>query len=202
MATDGDLYEIKKFPIVYFYKVLKFAADILFLLKADELKTGKAEKEFKDACYLWFDDQNLNVNQRLLKYIASEVLALQGTFSKEWTYQEKVCWKDWSPERVRNYFKFIAKLEFYGVICQSPQLLKTTPQGELDLSFLSEWAKKVLKRAHWCVLGHGYYIQWSFGEFNMKKRDFVNIPALRSGQSVLKRKGDRVYEKEKKSKEK
>lgn len=188
MAADGDLYEIKKFPVVYYYMILKFAADILFLFKADELKANeKSEKEFKNACYLWFNSHNQCINQRLLKFIASEVLTLQNTFNLP-IYQEEVCWKLWENERVKNYFKLIARLEFYGTVCQSPQLLKANSRGEIDLSFISVWARNVLKRGYWIRHGENFTIQWIYGEFFLEKRDFVGPRAVRTEPFVLKRK--------------
>ena len=175
METDGDLYEIKRYPIVYFYLVLKFAAEILFELKGQELL--KNSKNFEKVCYLWFNSQNLSLNQEVLKYIAGQVVTLQSCLSLKW-YQGEVIYERWDLKRIEEYYKFVAKLEFYGTICQSPQLLKVDPRGNIDISFLSAWAKKVLKRVVWLNYNGKFILHMEYGKFSKIKRDFVDTQEM------------------------
>jgi len=171
MESEGDRYDIKKFPSIYYYLVLKAAADILFVLKGGELQENK---NFKDSCYLWFTDKNLDINKGLLNFIAKEVLGFGSTLNLK-TYQGEVLWKYWYLKKIECYLRFVAKLELYGTICQTPQLLKVNSKGHIDLSFLSAWARKVITKAVCIYHNKEWTIHFQFGTFCVKERDFVNV---------------------------
>jgi len=171
MESEGDRYDIKKFPSIYYYLVLKAAADILFVLKGGELQENK---NFKDSCYLWFTDKNLDINKGLLNFIAKEVLGFGSTLNLK-TYQGEVLWKYWYLKKIEYYLRFVARLELYGTICQTPQLLKVNSKGHIDLSFLSAWARKVITKAVCIYHNKEWIIHLQFGIFCTKEKDFVSV---------------------------
>lgn len=194
MESDGDRYEIKRFPIVYFYLVLKFAAEILFELKGQELR--KDSKSFEKVCYLWFDSQDSSLNQEVLKYIANQVITLQSCLSLKW-YQGEVTYELWDLRRIEEYCKFVARLELYGTICQSPQLLKIDPRGNIDISFISAWAKKVIKRAIWLNYNGKFTIHIEYGRFSKVKKDFVDAQEMTVSPVKGKKNGNSIVKKRK-----
>jgi len=194
MEADGDLYDIKRFPSVYYYMVLKFAVDILFVFKADELeKSEDSAKEFKKVPYIWLAGQNQSVNQEVLKRIATDLLETQGSFVNS-PYQGRVAWEDWTALRAKSYFKFIARLELYGAICKAPHLLKVDcrKDNEIDISFLSACSKSVLKRARCLRSKDGQSIIYlDFYRFNS---DWFDRECSGQRSYGLKRKDNGMFE--------
>ena len=174
METDYDLYNIKRLPLLYFYKIVKFAADILFVLKAKELDSDiRSKREFEKASYLWWSsDICEDPRPEALGLIASEVLGLQSELSRQ-CYSGVVTYGRWDSKSLRDHYKIVAKLELYGAIVQSPQLLKLLPKGEVDISFLSSWSRRVIKRVNYSYYQKKFTLYISYGLFCERKRKYL-----------------------------
>jgi len=190
MESEGELYQIKKFPSVYYFHVLRFAADLLHFITGFELKKSEKAKEFEDACYLWSDIPDFGVHKDILKFIATEVVCLNSVLNEKGFLGPYVDIEKLSSVRLEAYYRLVARLEFYGFICQSPRSLKVNCEGEICLDFLSDWAKKVIIRAVWRVKGISRFIDFQYGWFMRHEKEFkrpVTMVVKENGTFEVKR---------------
>lgn len=171
MESDGDLYQIKKFPKVYYFFVLRFASELIQTITVSDIKRSSKAKEFEDACYLLLEEPYTGVQKDILRFIAIEVVNLNFILSDKGFLGPYVECEKLSLEKLELFYKLVAKLEFYGFLCQSPRSLKGDDNNEICLDFLSDWAKKVIVKATWQEKGIRF-VEFKFGWFARRERDF------------------------------
>lgn len=185
METDAALYNIRKFPIVYYYYVLRFASNILLYLTRDEFAKNKLTRDsFKEVCYLWVEEPFIPEDRNLIKTIARNLIDIYARFEKA-DFLNLTSENQLAALRLKEYLKLIALLEFYGYLCQSPGSLKIR-KDKICLNFLSEWAKKVIVSATVHRVRKSVWISFHYSDFSIKERDFVLIKKESSRKGRLK----------------
>ena len=175
MYPDGDLYLIRQFPAVYLYFVLSYATRILFHASCSERKLdAETSAKFKNTCYLSEAEPDLGKYPSLAITAAKSLMRIHERFAFK-RLLRSIDETKMSTTEHQEFLIMVTELELCGHICQFPGSVIVDKDGLIKLDFLSEGARKILKRAR-AKKGAQEKFTWfmlSCAEYDLEKREFV-----------------------------
>ena len=179
MFSDGDLYQIRKYPATYLYYVMGFASHLLFHQSLKDQGSDlnpelDGKEKFKNTGYLVTSTPDYGCYPAVTTTVAKSIMRLFEKFTeKKWLHG--VIEEELGAKEHEIYLSMVADLELCGHIIQLPGSVKVEEEGLLVLDFLSEGSRKAIKRVKFQKGRNGQFIWFMicYRRYNSKKRDFV-----------------------------